>query len=350
MNKKLPVILAVLFVSFALYILIIMANVNRDNVPTTSQNVSQSSTISSADTDMITYENYDKLTVDSAFNAADSLFQIACGGTVSNTDLSLSKSAFNADFVPQEPEYVERFRNYSGDKATFVPVLMYHYFYDATKDKPTKGTNSHSIQSLEAQLKWLWQNDYVTLTMDELYAWMQGEIELPARCVLLTSDDGQANFFTLLQPVLKKYGFVATSFVITSKNKNIDKYFQLSNIEMHSHTHNMHRGNVKSGGKPDNRGMIQGVSIDAGVADMTKSSELLKGSKYMAYPYGTYGGNAQDVVKKAGFRLAFTTTTGVVRRNSNPYQLPRIRVSGSVGTKSFKYYLRYSSMLDSIKL
>jgi hypothetical protein len=280
----------------------------------------------------------------SASDAVDRLMLLACG-SVSPTDITIANSALNIDFVPQEPEYVERFRNYDGQKAEFVPVLMYHYFYDADVEEPTKGTNSHSIQSVREQLQWLWENDYVTLTMDELYAWLNGEIELPARCVLLTSDDGKDDFFNLLQPELKKYGFIATSFVITSYRKEIPYKLTLSNIELHSHTHNMHRGTVKSGGVPDNRGMIQGVSIDEGVADMTKSSEILNGSKYMAYPYGTYGGNAKKIVSQAGFRLAFTTTPGVVKRGDDPYQLKRVRVCGSVSVDGFKSLVRAKTVM-----
>lgn len=288
--------------------------------------------------------NMQTLSAVSASDAAVRMLKLSCG-SVSATDISIENSAFNIEFVPQEPEYVERFRNYDGEKAEFVPVLMYHYFYDASVEKPTKGTNSHSIQSLRSQLKWLWENNYVTLTMDELYAWLNGEIELPTRCVLLTSDDGKDDFFDLLQPELKKYGFVATSFVITSYRENIPYKLTLSNIEMHSHTHNMHKGTIKSGGIPDNRGMIQGVAIDEGVADMKQSSDILNGSKYMAYPYGTYGGNAKKIVKQAGFRLAFTTTNGVVRRGDDPYQLKRVRVSGSATIESFKALIRAKKVM-----
>lgn len=345
MNKKIPVIIAVSVLAFAVYLCLIVASVDSSNNKRTSVEVSEIEVSTDA---KIEGEANVQFLPSSAVDSANRLLRISCGVTVTASDLPLSKSALNADFVPQEPNYVERFRNYSGDKATFVPVLMYHYFYDETKDKPTKGSNSHSIQSVEAQLKWLWENGYVTLTMDELYAWMQGEIELPAKCVLLTSDDGKDDFFDLLQPTLKKYGFVATSFVITSYRKNLPYKLTLSNIEMHSHTHNMHKGTVKSGGVPDNRGMIQGVNIEEGVKDMITSSQKLNNSKYMAYPYGTYGGNAQKIVKQAGFRLAFTTTPGVVTRDCNPYALPRVRVSGSATVESFTYYVRYERMLKSI--
>ena len=92
----------------------------------------------------------------------------------------------------------------------------------------------------------------------------------------------------------------------------------------------MHRGEIEVGGIPDNRGMMQGVSVEEGVADLKKSSEILGGSKYFAYPYGTYGGNSKEILRQAGFRLAFTTEPGVVRRGDDPLQLCRRRVTGSL--------------------
>lgn len=278
---------------------------------------------------------------DSAAKAADRMTLLCCGSVEKTENISVGNSSFDIEPVPQEPVYVERFRDYDGEKASFVPVMMYHFFYDAEVDEPTKGTNSHSIQSVREQLQFLWESGYVTITMDELYEWLNGSIELPRRCILLTSDDGQDNFFELLQPELHKYGFVATSFVITSYRKNIPHKLTLPNIELHSHTHNMHRGQVASGGIPDNRGMMQGVSVTAGVADLQQSVEILNGSQYFAYPFGTYGGNSKKILSEAGFRLAFTTHGGVVRRGDDPLQLNRLRVSGSMSVENYKTLIRY---------
>lgn len=300
-----------------------------------------------ADTAVVSASETDKTVINtaSACAAVDRMTSLCCG-TVSGSDCSMEASAFHSDFVPREPAYVERFRHYDGPKADFVPVLMYHFFYDAATQKPTKGANSHAIQSVREQLKWLWDNDYVTLTMDELYEWLNERIEVPAKCVVLTSDDGQDNFFDLLQPELHKYGFVATSFVITSWRKNLPYKLTLPNVELHSHTHNMHRGTIQSGGIPDNRGMMQGVSVEEGVKDLLKSQEVLGGSRYFAYPYGTYGGNSKEILREAGFRLAFTTKSGVVRRGDDPLQLSRLRVAGSLFNPGFSYLVKYSEVAE----
>ena len=289
----------------------------------------------------------DTKTIDTsaAIEASDRMAHLCCG-IVSGSDISMAQSAFRTDFVPCEPDYVERFRHCDGPTADFVPVLMYHFFYDANTEEPTKGNNCHSIQSVRTQLQWFWKNGYVTLTMDELYEWLNGNIELPAKCVLLTSDDGQDNFFDLLQPELHKYGFRATSFVITAWRKNLPYKLTLPNVELHSHTHDMHKGQVSKGGVPENRGMMQGVSVEYGVKDLTKSSRLLNGSKYFAYPFGTYGGHSKEILRKAGYRLAFTTKQGYVRRGDDPLQLSRCRVCGSIFEIGISSLVRYSKVSE----
>lgn len=326
MNKKLPIImacLATLLACFAVYVAI---------YGTGKQ---------AKDTNSLAARTFSPSVASDAAERMETL----CCGTVSGSEITFDQSAFHMDFVPQEPEYVERFRYYEGVTADFVPVLMYHFFYDANVDVPTKGTNSHSIQSVEQQLQWLWENGYVTLTMDELYEWMNNGIELPAKCVLLTSDDGQDNFFDLLQPLLHKYGFVATSFVITSYRENIPYKRTLPNIEMHSHTHNMHRGSAGDVGFPGKWGIMQIMPVQEGVADLTTSQEILGGSQYFAYPFGNFGGNSKEILAQAGFRMAFTTQYGAVRRGYDLYELPRLRVSGSLDISGFKALLGYQKVM-----
>ena len=323
MNKKLPVIMACLAMVFTC--LAVYVGINGTGKQPKAVSGVAAKTVSASD--------------------AARRMETLCCGTVSDSEITFEKSAFHMEFVPQEPEYVERFRHYEGVTADFIPVLMYHFFYDERIEEPTKGNNSHSIQSVENQLQWLWENGYVTLTMDELYEWMNNGIEVPAKCVVLTSDDGQDNFFDLLQPLLHKYGFVATSFVITSYRQNIPYKLTLPNIEMHSHTHNMHRGSAPEVGFPGIWGIMQAVSVEEGVADLNTSKEILDGSQYFAYPFGNFGGNSKEILAQAGFRMAFTTQYGPVRRGYDLYELPRMRVSGSLGINGLKVLLNYKTVI-----
>jgi len=60
------------------------------------------------------------------------------------------------------------------------------------------------------------------------------------------------------------------------------------------------------------------------------------GVSSFAYPYGKsadYASETVDVVRRAGFACACSTVTGVVRRSSDPFQLPRVWVRNCSGER-----------------
>ncbi len=104
--------------------------------------------------------------------------------------------------------YITRFAGMSSiPQGYHVPVLMYH----AVGDDLFGGAELFVSESnLEAQLKYLVDNGYTTITFEDLPR--INEIEKP---VMLTFDDGYDNNYELLYPLLQKYNCKATIFVIT---------------------------------------------------------------------------------------------------------------------------------------
>jgi peptidoglycan/xylan/chitin deacetylase (PgdA/CDA1 family) len=58
--------------------------------------------------------------------------------------------------------------------------------------------------------------------------------------------------------------------------------------------------------------------------------------RYFSYPYGRYDKTIRDVVKRAGFEAAFTTTPGAVRPGDDPYILKRTLIAPSDSLFDFK--------------
>lgn len=98
-----------------------------------------------------------------------------------------------------------------------IAVLNYHFFYS---DGENCGERiCLNTRKFEDQLKYLVDNGYKTLTINEFRAWIYGELEVPQKSVLLTIDDGAmgTGFHNgnKLIPLLEKYGVHATLFLIT---------------------------------------------------------------------------------------------------------------------------------------
>ena len=89
-----------------------------------------------------------------------------------------------------------------------ILVLNYHQIGN------TSSPLSVNVNDFEAQMKFLVDSGCITITPAELYAGLNGEIELPQKPVLLTFDDGYLDNYTNAFPILKKYNLRATIFII----------------------------------------------------------------------------------------------------------------------------------------
>ncbi len=206
-------------------------------------------------------------------------------------------------------------------------ICMYHYVYDEN-DPPAdlydRFGNYISMQALEEELNWLNEEGYYYPTWEEVRAYVDGELLLPEKSVVLCFDDGAKSFLKYGIPVLEKCKVPATSFVITSKNgeekiaENPSEY-----VYYESHTHNMHRG----GGNIGHGGIFTVIPYEDGMADLKTSIEICGSNEAFAYPYGDYNAHSVKMVEDSGFKCAVTTQYGKVYPGDDPLLLPRLRMS-----------------------
>lgn len=71
-----------------------------------------------------------------------------------------------------------------------------------------------SVSQFEKHMKYLYDNGFTTYSMDEVNSYINGEIQIPQKAVVLTFDDGYKNFNNVVKPILEKYDFKGTCFVI----------------------------------------------------------------------------------------------------------------------------------------
>ncbi|MBN2470722.1 MAG: polysaccharide deacetylase family protein [Anaerolineae bacterium] len=95
-----------------------------------------------------------------------------------------------------------------------VPVVMYHSVLDAHSPAPELLHHlSFPGPIFRAQLDAINSMGYRTITLDDLWAWKQGQTQIPEKAVVLTFDDGYRNNWTLVHPELEKRDMCATLFV-----------------------------------------------------------------------------------------------------------------------------------------
>jgi hypothetical protein len=91
-----------------------------------------------------------------------------------------------------------------------IPIFVYHSI--ANNNTPDFVT----LAEFKRHMEYLADNNYQTLSADELHGHLVYGKPVPKKSVVITFDDGRATLWTIAFPILKKYNFKAVSFIVPS--------------------------------------------------------------------------------------------------------------------------------------
>lgn len=241
---------------------------------------------------------------------------------------------FNNELIYLKKDEVEivSSNNTSEKNAESIPVLLYHFFHTHNKYENMTSVISLRTDKFEEQLKYLTDNNFMTLKLRDLELYVEGKVQIKENSVVLTIDDANETVFSLAYPIIEKYKINATVFAITARDQYIIGK-QTEYVEIHSHTHDMHITKQCSGGQG---GLFKCVDYNKGLEDLRKSKELLNNTTYLAYPFGEYTDLSIKLLKDAGYTMAFTTNYGNAKVGDDKYLIPRIYIYNQYTIKTFK--------------
>lgn len=185
-------------------------------------------------------------------------------------------------------------------------------------------------------MKYLSENNYLTLTMNELELYLDGKIQVPKKTIVITLDDGK--YATNAIKIVEKYKVYATYFIITGR---YDVPPKSEYMKYESHTDNLHNNYKCSGGNQG--GELLCASEEKILKDLKTSQEKLDGSFAMAYPFFDFNERAIKLLRQAGFRLAFIgqyDTNGYSTPKTDRMKLRRKTIFSSDPLSTFVSYLK----------
>ena len=94
-----------------------------------------------------------------------------------------------------------------------IPILMYHSIDDSCSSRFRRF--AVSPRSFKAHVRYLSDSGYQTLTVSELIEAMDGRAVMPPKPVVLTFDDGFADFYEAALPILTEFGQTVTLYVVS---------------------------------------------------------------------------------------------------------------------------------------
>jgi len=209
-----------------------------------------------------------------------------------------------------------------------VPILTYHSFDHHHSEL------SVSPENFAKQMKFLKDRGYHVIPLDEAIVGMAQGRKFPHNTVVITIDDGYENNYTVAYPILKKYGFPATIFLVTdfigTKRFFYDQNQSFLNWD---EIRQMSKDNISFGAHTKNHVYLPFVKDKNILWDEIAGSKdaiekhLRQPVDYFCYPYGGFTEEIKALVKKAGYKGAATTHRGFDLQNRKEfYEINRISV------------------------
>ncbi|MCM8813735.1 MAG: polysaccharide deacetylase family protein [Candidatus Omnitrophica bacterium] len=201
-----------------------------------------------------------------------------------------------------------------------TPVLMYHSVNNATESSLL----NVSPERFEAQMRLLQQRGIRVLSFDDLVGLME-QRKKRFKSVVLTFDDGYVDNYTVAFPILKKYRFPATIFIVTDW-VGTTGYLTWDQIREMSAG-----GLITFGSHTRSHCVLPQAEMSRVVEELSFSKKMLEDQigepvKFFSYPCGEFWGNGRDLAREAGYRAACATNAGRDISFWDLFAIRRIRV------------------------
>ncbi|MFJ7728325.1 polysaccharide deacetylase family protein [Neobacillus sp. NPDC097160] len=234
-----------------------------------------------------------------------------------------------------------------------IPILMYHHILKKSENGQPQNASILNLEAFEEQMKYLSEQGYYTATLSEFAAYMNGQISLPNRTVVITFDDGYKSNYLYAYPVLKKYGLKAGLFLVTSWISDKPVTFNPTGLQFLSWPElNEMRGVFEYGGHTNalhytNKGVpaLLTESEQVILKDFETSRKIVN-TPFFAYPYGGHNKRTTELVNMSGYKFAFTTTPANAKSGNNSYEIGRKAVGPSTTMAAFKEMVKSGSSIE----
>ena len=233
-----------------------------------------------------------------------------------------------------------RLRSCSPDQALLVPhdqtrvaVLGYHNF---SKTEPVTEMLMRT-DDFRAQMQYIRDNGLTVISMEEFLEWRFGRRELPARCVLITLDDGWRSVYTDAYPILREFGFPFTLFLypdfLTGRGNSLsvemvrEMMKNGATIGSHSLTH-PYPSEWKAAAAQGDEANVAFIDEQLGKS-REKLSQLFGPITTFCYPGGYHTPVMLERMPSYGYTAAFTVVPGKVTDDEPAWQIHRYMIFGT---------------------
>ncbi|GAA3551706.1 hypothetical protein GCM10022419_035010 [Nonomuraea rosea] len=225
-----------------------------------------------------------------------------------------------------------------------MPILMYH----SVTDNPNDETKPHSVRpsDLAEQLAYLSESGFTPLTLGDLVASFNKNNgrSVPEKPIVVTFDDGYADFHSHALPLLERYSFPATVFLTSgwvadagadAAGRALDDMLSWGQAREAAQT------GIEIGGHSHSHPQLDQLRLEELRQELRKNKGLLEEKigapvATMAYPYGYSSARVRREVRKAGYFAACAVSNTIAADRHDMLAIPRLTVGKGTTINMFK--------------
>lgn len=215
-----------------------------------------------------------------------------------------------------------------------IPILNYHSISLGGMDRFVKFT-IHPVMFAQ-HMKFISDQGYTPITVKDYAQSVRNSEPFPAKPVILTFDDGFADFYNSALPILQEFNFPATLFVVTDYIEGNSKWLKPEMEEDRKMLTWRQLAEIRSAGVECGTHSATHIHLDTAKPEIarqeiTHSKNTLEqklGSPVysMAYPYGHFTRTVRQVVIDAGYSAACAVRNVMSHTSDDLFRLARITI------------------------
>jgi peptidoglycan/xylan/chitin deacetylase (PgdA/CDA1 family) len=206
-------------------------------------------------------------------------------------------------------------------------------------------------ECFQKQMAWLRRWGYSPITFLDYIHYLNGDLDLPRRPVIITFDGVSKTVFEVARPILKQLGMSAVYFVLADPSirelDSTEEGGRLTELLTSHQILELHVEGNEIGSLTNTCRRLTTLSDEAAWEEISRSRVLLEillnaPVKTIAYPHGLVSDKTKKMAADAGYCIACSADSGPPLIDEDLFEVRRVRIENT--RRAFAFWIQLQDM------